>query len=110
MVLARTYERLKIPTSNLVETVYNKWLQQSNNKMTCMYEATVDDLIRAFMHMTSLMTWLKGGSIGKGPNSTSLKLNVVAWCGDPKLLVDVLKSYCRAKDLNNKDCTLEALS
>ena len=59
--------------------------------MTCMYEAIVDDLIHAFMHIANCMTWLKRGSMGKGPNSMSLKLKVVAWCGDPNLLIDAMK-------------------
>ena len=45
-------ECAEMPTCNLVETVYNKWLQQSDNKMICLYEATVDDMIRAFMQIT----------------------------------------------------------
>ena len=42
-------ERADMPSCNLVETVHNRWLQQSGNQMTCLYEATVDDLIHAFM-------------------------------------------------------------
>ena len=43
-------------TCNLVETVHNKWLQQFGNKMTCLYKATVDDMIRAFMQITNYRT------------------------------------------------------
>ena len=37
----------------------------------------------------------------------SLKLKVVAMCGDPKLLADVIKSYPGVEDLNTRDCALE---
>ena len=50
----------EIPTCNLVKMVYNKCLQQSNNKMTCIYEAIVNDLIRAFMQIANYRSWLKG--------------------------------------------------
>ena len=36
-------ERAEMPTCDLAETVYNKWLQQSGNKMICPYEATMND-------------------------------------------------------------------
>ena len=55
----------KMPTCSLVEKVHNKWLQQSGNKITCMYEATMDDLIQALMQIANYRSWLKGNSIGK---------------------------------------------
>lgn len=61
------------------------------------------------MHIANYRLWLKGGSIGKGPNSTSLKLKVVARFGDPKLMVDAMKSYLGVKVLNTWDCALEGL-
>ena len=100
-------ERAEMPTCNLAETVHNKWLQQSGNKMTCLYEATVDDLIRAFMQIANYRSWLKGGSTGKGPDSASLKLKVVAMCGDPKLQADAMKSFPGLEGLNTMDCILE---
>ena len=39
---------------NFVEMVDNKWLQQSGNKMTCLYKATIDDIIHAFVHFYKL--------------------------------------------------------
>lgn len=83
--------------------MHNKWVQQSGNKMTSLYEMTMDDLICAFMHIA----WLRGGYTSEGLDSTSLKMNVVVKCGDPKLLVDAMKSYAWVQDLNTKDCTLE---
>jgi hypothetical protein len=75
--------------------------------MTCLYEATVDDLIYAFMQIANYRSWLKGGYTGKGFDSVSLKLKIVVKCGDPKLLADAMKSYPRLEDLNIRDCALE---
>ena len=50
---------------------------------------------------------MRGGSTGKGHDSTSLKLKVAAMCGDPKLLADAMKSYPGLEDLNTRDCALE---
>ena len=50
-------ERAKMPTCNLAEIVHNKWLQRSGNKLTCLYTATVDDMIRAFMQIANYRTW-----------------------------------------------------
>ena len=36
-----------MPTCNLSETMHNKWLQASGNKMVYLYSATVDDYSRA---------------------------------------------------------------
>ena len=67
-------ERADMPSCNLAETVHNRWLQQSENQMTCLYKATVDDLIRAFMQTTNYRTYLKGGRSGKDPNKAELRL------------------------------------
>ena len=86
-------KRTEMPTCNLAENIYNKWLQQSGNKMICLYETTVDDMIRVFMQFANYWTWLKGGPDGKGPDLASLKLKAAAMCGDAKMLADVMKSY-----------------
>lgn len=36
-----------------VKIVHSKWLQQSENKMTCLYKATVDDTIQTFMQIAN---------------------------------------------------------
>ena len=59
-------ELADMPSCNLAETVHNRWLQQSGNQMTCLYEAIVDDLIRAFMQTTNYRMYLKGGMSRKG--------------------------------------------
>jgi hypothetical protein len=49
----RTYVGSQMPTCNLAETMHNKWLHQSGYKMTCLYEAIVDDMIREFMQIAN---------------------------------------------------------
>ena len=44
---------------------------------------------------------------GKGPDSASLKLKATARCGDPKMLVDAMKSYLGVEGTKTKDCALE---
>ena len=75
--------------------------------MTCLYEATLNNMIRAFMHIATHWAWLKGGSDGKGLDSMSLKLKAATTCEDPKILGDAMKSYLMAKNINTRDCTLE---
>lgn len=95
-----------MPTYNLAETVYNKWLQQYGNNMTCLYEAMVGSMICAYMQIMNYMTWLKGGYAGKGHYSTSLKPKVASKCGDSMLLMKVMKFLWGAKDVNTRDCAL----
>ena len=75
--------------------------------MTCLFKATVDDMIRAFTQITNYRFWLEGGFLGKGPYQTSLKLKVAVRTGDPKLLVEAMRSYHGAEDLNIRNCALE---
>lgn len=74
-----------MPIYNLVETMHNKWLQQSDNKISRLYEATMDEM----------------------PTFLTLKATVI--CIDPKLLAGAMTSYLGSKDLNTKDCALEGL-
>ena len=78
-----------MPTFNLVEAV--------NNKMTCMYNAIVDNLIYLVIQIANCKSWLQGGYIDKSLDLVSLKLKVVAMCGDPKLLTNAIKSCPSAK-------------
>ena len=75
--------------------------------MTCLCKVTVDDLIRAFMHIANYKSWLRGGYVGKTTDSCPCKLKVVAGCEDGKLLVEPMKSYLGAEGLNIGDCALE---
>ena len=65
--------------------------------MTCLYEATVDNMIRAFMQIANYRAWFKGGLDGKGPDFASLKLKAATRCGDPEMLADAIKSYLRTE-------------
>ena len=50
---------------------------------------------------------LKGGSNGKSLDLVSLKLTTALACGDPKVLIDAIKSYPEAEDVNIRDCALK---
>ena len=52
--------------------------------MTCLHEATVDDLIKTFMQIANYKSWLKNGPTGKGLDHYSLKFKVATKCNDPK--------------------------
>ena len=67
----------------------------------------MDDMIRSSIQITNYRVWLIGGSDGKGLDLASLKLKVVARCGDPKMLVDSMKSNLGAKVVNTRYCALE---
>lgn len=54
-----------------------------------------------------LNSWLRSGFASKSYDSMSLKLNITTMCGDPKLVVDAMKSSPRAKNINTIDCVLE---
>lgn len=54
--------------------------------MTCLYEATVNDMMWAFMQMTNYNLWMKGGSLGKGLDQVSLKLKVAMHPSNIKFL------------------------
>ena len=51
--------------------------------------------------------WLKGGSLEKGFNQTSLKLKLAMYTSDPKLLAKAMRSYPEGKDLNTRTYVLE---
>ena len=44
-------EHVEMPMCNLAETLHNKLLLQYGNKMTCVYEVTMDNLIYGFMQI-----------------------------------------------------------
>lgn len=54
--------------------------------MTGLYEATIDDMIQAFVQIANYHNWIEGGLYGKNPDQTSLKLKAATYTGDPKLL------------------------
>lgn len=70
----------------------------------------MDDMKWTFMQIVNYRFQLKDGSSWKKHDQTSLILKVVAHIGDPKLLVEAMRSYPGAKDLNTIKCTLEGLN
>ena len=51
-------EEAAIPTCNLSETVYNKWLQASSGKEIDVYHTTVDDFARAALQSLFYFNYL----------------------------------------------------
>ena len=100
-------ERADMPSCNLAEAVHNTWLQQLGNQMTCVYKATVDDFIRAFMQTTNYRTYLKGDRSGKDPNKAKLRLRAAQKSGDAEMIAKVLSSFPGAEDLITKPLGLE---
>lgn len=56
----------------------------------------VDDMIWAFIQIAIYHLWLKGGSLRKGFNQTSLKLKAATYTSDSKLLTKAMRSYLGA--------------
>ena len=83
-----------MPTCNLSETMYNKWLQALGNKMVDLYSATVDDYNRAAFQSSGYFNFLKSGCSGTGPSTSVLKLRLASRISNPlkiaKLVDDVL--------------------
>jgi hypothetical protein len=73
-----------MPSCNLSETAYNKWLQQSGNCGNDLFATTCDNKIRAVMQMTNYRAYLKGKASGTGPSKQKLKLRAARHSGDPK--------------------------
>jgi hypothetical protein len=79
-----------MPSCNLAESMHHKWNQQSGNRGSDLYIATVDDFIRALMQVVRYYQYLKGDRAGTGPGKEELQLRA-AQCtaertGDPKVL------------------------
>lgn len=53
-------EHAEMPTCNLVETMHNKWLQQSGNKMVYLYEVTgMTYFVLSFIFQIAGLGWKK---------------------------------------------------
>jgi hypothetical protein len=100
-------ERADMPSCNLAETIHNKWLQQSGNTGDCLYAATVDDMMRAFMQITQYRMYLKGGRGGKGPDKAELRLRQAQRSLDPEMIAEAMKAYPGAADVLTKEKGLE---
>jgi hypothetical protein len=67
-------EFVQMLNCNLAESIHNKWLQVSNNNGGDLYVATVDDYIRAFLHVMAYHEILEGGVRGDGLSKEEFKL------------------------------------
>jgi hypothetical protein len=79
-----------MPSCNLAESMHHKWNQQSGNRGSDLYIATVDDFIRTLMQVVRYYQYLKGDGAGTGPGKEELQLRVAQHTaertGDPKVL------------------------
>jgi hypothetical protein len=83
-------ELAEMPSCNLAESMHHKWNQQSGNRGSDLYTATVDDLIRALMQVVRYYQYLNGNRAGTGPGREELALRAAQRraerTGDPKVL------------------------
>ena len=87
-----------MPSCNLSEIVHNRWLQQSGNRGNDLYDATVDDFVRAFMQCTNYYQFLKGGWSGTGPSKHELRLRQAQRSGRLDKVVDAMKTMAEGKE------------
>ena len=86
-----------MPSCNLLETAYNKWLQQSSNRGNDLFVATCDDKIRVVMQMTNYRAYLKGKASGTGLSKQELKLMAAKRSGDLKKIKEALNQLPRVE-------------
>ena len=100
-------EEAAVPTCNLSETVHNKWLQASGNKMVDLYSAMVDDYSRAALQSTAYFNFLKGGRSRTSPSTSILRLRVAARIANPSRVAKAVEDVSCATDLNTRVPHLE---
>jgi hypothetical protein len=80
----------EMPLCYLAESMHHKWNQQSGNRGSDLYIATVDDFIRALMQVVRYYQYLKGDQVGNGPGKEELLLRaaqrIAKRTGDLKVL------------------------
>ena len=90
-------ELVEMPSCNLAESIHHKWNQQSGNRGSDLYIATVDDFIRALMQVVRYYQYLKGDRAGTGPGKEELQLRAAQRkaerTGDPKVLNVALDKF-----------------
>ena len=108
MFQALTFEEeAAISTCNLSETVHNKWLQASGNKMIDVYHAIVDDFARAALQSLFYFNYLRGGPSGTGPSKFELELRLASQNGNSKHVVKLLDEVAMEAGLNTRVPHLE---
>lgn len=90
----------EMASCNLIEMVYNKWLQASGKNGGDFYVTTVDDYVRAFMQVVAYYQYLRKsvGSIGLDEEELRLKnaqrhAKVIT---DPKVFKEAILDMPRA--------------
>jgi hypothetical protein len=82
-------EFAEMPSCNLAKSMHHKWNQQSGNRGSDLYIATVNDFIQALMQVVQYYQYLKGNRAGTGPGKEELQLRaaqrIAERTGDPKV-------------------------
>ena len=100
-------EEATIPTCNLFETVHNKWLQASGNRMVDLYLATMNDYSKAVLQSTGYYLFFKGGRSGTGPSASVLKLRLASRSGNPSRVAKLVDELSDDTGLNTRVPHLE---
>ena len=96
-----------MPTCNLSETMHNKWLQASGNKMVDLYSATVDNYSRAALQSSGYFNFLKVGRSGTGPSTSVLKLRLTSQISNPSKIARLLDDVSVVAGVNTRVPHLE---
>jgi hypothetical protein len=101
-------EMIDMPSCNLLETAYNKWLQQSGNRGNDLFVATCDNKIRVVVQMTNYRAYLKGKASGTGQSKQELNLRAARRSGDPKKIEEALSQLPGVEVATTRILHLEA--
>jgi hypothetical protein len=90
-----------MPSCKLAESMHHKWNQQSGNRGSDLYIATVDDFIWALIQVVRYYQYLKGDRVGTSHGKEELQLytaqRTTERTGDPKVLNIAMAKLPRAK-------------
>ncbi len=80
-------------TYNLLETIYNIWLQQFKKRGSYLYIATFDGYVWSFKHNALYKKYLKGGTFRQGLNRNELHLCIMSASIKPLQMAIVVTNY-----------------
>jgi hypothetical protein len=90
-----------MPSCNLANMVHNKWHQQSGNRGSDLYIATIDDFVRTLIQVVRYYQYLKGKRAGTGSRKEELLLCTAQYTTeqimDPKVLNSAMAKLPRAE-------------
>lgn len=96
----------KMSACNLQDIMHKNWLQQFGNKMSLWnYHGIIDLSLHANCQLQSMVE--RGVPHVKDQTKHHEILKGFFYCGNPKVLVDAMKSYPKVIDLNARDHALE---